>query len=57
MKDKKKNRTASVQAVAQETSSMSSKTIVKRSGKELRQYPAKVGYHGSDDETKLNPEE
>ena len=57
MKDKKKNRTASLQGDVPGTSSMSSKTIVKRSGKEVRQYPARVGYHGSDDETKLSPEE
>jgi hypothetical protein len=40
-----------------QSSSMSSKTILKKPGKELRQYPAKVGYHGSDDETRLSPEE
>ena len=36
---------------------LSAKTIVKESGEIQSQYPAKVGYHGTDNEKDLNPEE
>jgi hypothetical protein len=35
----------------------SAKVIRKDSGKVVKQYPARVGYHGTGDETDLNPEE
>jgi hypothetical protein len=58
MKGKRRDKTALAKTDAQATSVMSSsKTIVKEPGKEVRQYPAKVGYHGTDDEARLSPEE
>ena len=44
-------------AMTTSTPNLSSKAIRKESGNVVRQYPAEVGYHGSGDETKLNPEE
>lgn len=58
MKGKRRSKTASTKSDAQATPVMSSsKTILKEGVKEVRQYPAKVGYHGTDDETRLSPEE
>jgi len=36
---------------------MPGKTIRTTSGGIVKQYPPKVGYHGTQDENKLNPEE
>ena len=55
MKDRKtkvKNKTGSG-----DSELMPGKTIRTTSGGIVKQYPAKVGYHGTQDENKLNPEE
>lgn len=36
---------------------ISSRTIRKRTGEVITQYPAEVGYHGTDKEQRLSPEE
>jgi hypothetical protein len=36
---------------------ISSKEIRTKSGETIVQYPAEVGYHGTDKEKRLNPEE
>jgi hypothetical protein len=40
-----------------ETEPMLATTVRKKGEKTVKQYPAKVGHHGTDDERELNPEE
>lgn len=56
-KSKKKKSAGDKGAIQDRTRTVPSKTIDKGAGKVLKQYPARVGYHGTDDEKDLNPEE
>jgi hypothetical protein len=57
MKRNKKKEAAEGEKTSAPPLDVPAKVIRKDSGKVVKQYPARIGYHGSGDETDLNPEE
>ena len=57
MKKNSPKKPAEIKKRAALPAGVSARVIRRTSGEMVKQYPARIGYHGTGDETDLNPEE